>query len=106
MNIAKKTVLITGANCCIGRALVDEALRRGREAGLCGHARPVMAVADQRVRPLPLDVTGAAQIQRAAEAVDGLDVLINNAGIAVSYDLSDLDVIERHLAVNLPASST
>ena len=29
MNIESKTVLITGANRGIGRALVDEALRRG-----------------------------------------------------------------------------
>jgi NAD(P)-dependent dehydrogenase (short-subunit alcohol dehydrogenase family) len=30
MNITNKTVLITGANRGIGRALLDEALRRGR----------------------------------------------------------------------------
>ena len=34
-------------------------------------------------------------------AVDTLDVLINNAGIALYDDLNDLELIEQHLAVNL-----
>jgi short-subunit dehydrogenase len=46
-------------------------------------------------------VTDVSQIQRAAHEVDSLDVLINNAGVAIYDDLSDLDVIEQHLAVNL-----
>jgi NAD(P)-dependent dehydrogenase (short-subunit alcohol dehydrogenase family) len=48
-----------------------------------------------------LDVTNAAQIEQAASKVDGLDVLINNAGIALYDDLSNIDVIEQSLAVNL-----
>jgi NAD(P)-dependent dehydrogenase (short-subunit alcohol dehydrogenase family) len=52
------------------------------------------------VTPLTLDVTNASQIQRAADEVDTLDVLINNAGVAIYDDLSKLDVIEQHLAVN------
>jgi NAD(P)-dependent dehydrogenase (short-subunit alcohol dehydrogenase family) len=53
------------------------------------------------VTPLPLDVTNVSQIQQAVDQVDTLDVLINNAGIAIYDDLRNLDVIEQHLAVNL-----
>jgi NAD(P)-dependent dehydrogenase (short-subunit alcohol dehydrogenase family) len=100
MNVANKTVLITGANRGIGRALVDEALERGAKRVYAG-TRGTLAIADRRVVPLTLDVTNAAEIQRAVNEVDGLDVLINNAGVAIYDDLSSFDVIERHLAVNL-----
>jgi NAD(P)-dependent dehydrogenase (short-subunit alcohol dehydrogenase family) len=99
MNIAKKTVLITGANRGIGRALVDEALRRGAKKVYAG-TRSALQIADERVTPLMLDVTNTSQIQRAVEEVDSLDVLINNAGIAIYDDLSNLAVIEQHLGVN------
>jgi NAD(P)-dependent dehydrogenase (short-subunit alcohol dehydrogenase family) len=46
-------------------------------------------------------VTDAAQIQGAVEQVESLDVLVNNAGIALYDDLSDRATLERHLAVNL-----
>lgn len=99
MNIANKAVLITGANRGIGKALVDEALRRGAQKVYAG-MRSLVEPSDKRVTPLTLDVTNASQIQRAVEAVDTLDVLINNAGVAIYDDLSNLEVIERHLAVN------
>ena len=99
MNITNKTVLITGANRGIGRALLDEALRRGARKVYAG-TRTVLEHSDKRVTPLTLDVTSASQIQRAVDQVDTLDVLINNAGVAIYDDLSNLDVIEQHLAVN------
>ena len=100
MNIANKVVLITGANRGIGRALVDEALRRGAKRVNAG-TRGALQHPDRRVTPLTLDVTSASHIQRAAAEVDTLDILINNAGIALYDDLSDPDVLEKHLAVNL-----
>lgn len=100
MNIANKSVLITGANRGIGRALVDEALKRGAKRVYAG-TRTALQNADERVIPLTLDVTSASQIQQAVDQVDTLDVLINNAGIAIYDDLSNLEVIEQHLAVNL-----
>jgi NAD(P)-dependent dehydrogenase (short-subunit alcohol dehydrogenase family) len=99
MNIKNKTVLITGANRGIGRALVDEALRRGAKRVYAG-TRSALEHPDARVTPLTLDVTSDSQIQRAAYGLEGLDVLINNAGIALYDDLSKLEAIEQQLAVN------
>jgi len=99
MNITNKTVLITGASRGIGRALVKEALRRGAKRVYAG-TRGALQNDDQRVTPLTLDVTNISQIQRALNEVDTLDVLINNAGIAIYDDLSNFEVIEQHLAVN------
>ena len=96
MNITNKTVLITGANRGIGKALVDEALRRGAKKVYAGMRSPVQHP-DNRVTPLTLDVTNGSQIQRAVGAVDTLDVLVNNAGIAIYDDLSSLEVLEPDL---------
>jgi NAD(P)-dependent dehydrogenase (short-subunit alcohol dehydrogenase family) len=99
MNITNKKVLITGANRGIGLALVNEALRRGAKRVYAG-MRSAYQNADKRVTPLTLDVTNASQIQRGVGEVDTLDVLINNAGIAIYDDLSNSDVIGQHMAVN------
>jgi NAD(P)-dependent dehydrogenase (short-subunit alcohol dehydrogenase family) len=100
MTIAAKSVLVTGANRGIGRALVEEALSRGAGRVYAGTRRP-LAHPDRRVTPLTLDVTRAEQIQAAADKVGSLDVLINNAGVALYDDLSDRAALERSLAVNL-----
>jgi NAD(P)-dependent dehydrogenase (short-subunit alcohol dehydrogenase family) len=98
--IADKAVLVTGANRGIGQALVAEALNRGAKRVYAGTRQPLTAL-DERVTPLVLDVTNAAQIQAAVERVESLDVLINNAGVALYADLSDRAALEQHLAVNL-----
>jgi NAD(P)-dependent dehydrogenase (short-subunit alcohol dehydrogenase family) len=95
-----KTVLVTGANRGLGRALVDEALRRGARRVYAASRQPI-AVTDERVTPLTLDVTDAAQIHEAVARVESLDILINNAGVSVPDDLSDRSAFEQHLAVNL-----
>src|SRR6202165_2727404 len=99
MTTAGKAVLVTGANRGIGKALVEEALKRGAKQVYAGTRHPFSHL-DERVTPLTLDVTSVSQIQRAVDEVDTLDVLMNNAGVAIYDDLSNLDVIEQHLAVN------
>jgi NAD(P)-dependent dehydrogenase (short-subunit alcohol dehydrogenase family) len=100
MKVAGKVVLVTGANRGLGRALVEDALRRGAKRVYAGTRQP-FAHSDGRVTPVTLDVTSAAQIQEAVENVESLDILINNAAVALYDDLSDRAMIERHLAVNL-----
>ena len=100
MTIADRAVLVTGANRGIGQALVDEALRRGAKRVYATTRQP-LTHSDERVTPLTLDVTNAAQIQAAVENVESLDILINNAGVDLYGDVSDRAILERHLAVNL-----
>src|SRR5579872_6261143 len=101
MTIANKTILITGANRGIGRALLEEALARGAKRVYAGTRGGTLPISDPRVVPLALDVTDVAQIARAVEQVGALDVLINNAGVAIYDDLTEEDAIQQHLAVNL-----
>jgi NAD(P)-dependent dehydrogenase (short-subunit alcohol dehydrogenase family) len=100
MKVADRVVLVTGANRGLGRALVEDALRRGAKRIYAGTRQP-FTHSNGRVTPLTLDVTNAAQIQAAVEKVESLDILINNAAVASYDDLSDRALIERHLAVNL-----
>src|SRR3954471_7399159 len=100
MKIADKTLLITGANRGIGRALVDEAVSRGARRVYAASRQP-FASPSARVTPLTLDITNAEHIQEAVKKVESLDLLLNNAGIALYDDLSDRSALERHLAVNL-----
>src|SRR5689334_17932082 len=100
MSISGKSVLVTGANRGIGRALVEEALRRGASRVYAGTRQPI-SHPDPRVIPVTLDITDAAQVAAAVELVDSLDVLVNNAGSFGFDDMSDATVLDGHLAVNV-----
>ena len=99
-SINGKTVLITGANRGIGRALIDESLTRGAARVYAG-TRQAFTHSDSRVVPVTLDVTDHAQVAEAASRTDALDILINNAGVATYDDLTSNDVLQQHFAVNV-----
>jgi NAD(P)-dependent dehydrogenase (short-subunit alcohol dehydrogenase family) len=99
MNLANKTILITGANRGIGQTLVTEALNRGAKRIYAG-TRVALKHPDARVIPITLDITNKDQIRQAVQEIPDLDILVNNAGIAVYDDLSDRETVIKHLAVN------
>jgi NAD(P)-dependent dehydrogenase (short-subunit alcohol dehydrogenase family) len=106
MRIEDRAVLVTGANRGLGRALVEEALRGGAKRVYAG-TRKSLAHSDGRVTPLILDITDRGQIEEAVKRVESLDILINNAGIALFDDLGDRAALEQHLAPrSLPRKHT
>lgn len=108
-------MLVTGASTGIGRATALRLDRQGWRvfAGVRREedAASLREAGSERLVPLLLDVTDAAQIAAAARVVGeavgeaGLDGLVNNAGIAVPGPLETLpiDDFSRQVEVNLTA---
>jgi len=97
--INNSVAFVTGANRGIGRAITEALLERGARK-VYAAARKQEALADlsarygDRVVLLELDVTDAAQVRSAVEKATDVELLINNAGVAVGGGLTDDGIIE------------
>ena len=103
MNIAGQTVLVTGANRGIGKALVEALLQRGVEKVYAGVRDPsTLDNADPRVVPIKLDITKPTEIAAAAKQAQDVTLLINNAGIATpgTFSLATEDDVRQDMEVN------
>jgi meso-butanediol dehydrogenase/(S,S)-butanediol dehydrogenase/diacetyl reductase len=111
-----KRVLITGGASGIGAATAARFLEEGarvcvldRDAAACGRVKHELAGLGEAgvSEAIIADVTDLMQVEAAfAEAIrlmDGVDVLINNAGISIRHKFLDItpEEWERVIAVNL-----
>ena len=106
------TILITGAARGIGRALCEDALRRGWDViGSVRHAAAAKALEAELgsgFQALAFDVTNTDAVAKAALELDRpIDILINNAGIIGPERQSTLDMdfagFAETLAINVLA---
>jgi NADP-dependent 3-hydroxy acid dehydrogenase YdfG len=105
-------VLVTGASSGIGRATAIEFANRGHQVFAAARREEVLAdlaAATPNIRAVGLDVTDAGSVRQAWGKIDastggaGVDVLVNNAGFALSGPieaLADADV-QRQFGTNV-----
>lgn len=111
--LSQRSVAITGASTGIGRAVALRMDRLGWQvfAGVRKDAdgRSLQAEASNRLVPLKIDVVDGSSIAAAAKEVgevvggNGLDGLVNNAGISIQGPLEyiDIDDLRHQLEVNV-----
>lgn len=108
----RKSALVTGASSGIGAACVRTLTRRGwYVAALARRAEALEALRDEcgpsNVKVLVCDVTDAHAVNNAvgrlAVEIDGLDLLVNNAGLMRTGPLAGMDdeTIRDQINVNL-----
>jgi len=86
MEIEGSVALVTGANRALGRRFARGLLERRAEE-VYGGARDPGTVKDEGATPVRLDVTWLADSAAAVKRGDDVNLVVNNAGIALRADV-------------------
>jgi uncharacterized protein len=107
VNLAGRSVLLTGATGGLGHAIARRLRAAGAELVLTGRRTEVLEplAAETGARSLAVDLTDADAVARLAAECADVDVLVANAGLPGTGQLSSFSVeeIDRALAINLRA---
>jgi short-subunit dehydrogenase len=107
VNLAGRTVLLTGATGGLGHAIARRLRAAGAELVLTGRRTEVLEplAAETGARSLAVDLADADAVARLAAECADVDVLVSNAGLPGTGQLTSFSVeqIDRALAINLRA---
>jgi NAD(P)-dependent dehydrogenase (short-subunit alcohol dehydrogenase family) len=93
VNIKGSTVVVTGGQRGLGKAIVAEFLEQGA-AKVYATARSPKPSDDPRVVSVPLDVTDAESVAALAATAKDADIVVNNAGVLGGTQLLTADIEE------------
>jgi NAD(P)-dependent dehydrogenase (short-subunit alcohol dehydrogenase family) len=101
VDINGSTVVVTGGQRGLGKAIVDEFLQRGA-AKVYATARAPKPSEDPRVVSVELDVTTPDSVAALAALATDADIVINNAGVLGASKLlaSDIDEVRAVFETN------
>jgi NAD(P)-dependent dehydrogenase (short-subunit alcohol dehydrogenase family) len=103
-SFAGRTVVVTGANSGLGLVTARELARVGAKTILAvrntGKGAQAAATMSGDVEVRPLDLQDLASVRSFAEGVDGVDVLVNNAGIMAVPYAQTVDGFESQIGTN------
>jgi uncharacterized protein len=107
VNLAGRTVLLTGATGGLGHAIARRLRTEGADLVLTGRRADVLTAlaTETGARSVAVDLTDPDAVERLADECRDVDVLVANAGLPASGRLTSFSVeeIDRALAVNLRA---
>jgi meso-butanediol dehydrogenase/(S,S)-butanediol dehydrogenase/diacetyl reductase len=110
-----KTVIVTGAGSGIGRGVAERFAEEGANVVLAGRTRAKLDAVVQRLEPArtfvqPCDVARFEQVQRLVDAAvqrfGGLDVMVNNAGVAPEGSATEASLDDWQKALDVDLSGT
>jgi NAD(P)-dependent dehydrogenase (short-subunit alcohol dehydrogenase family) len=93
VNMKGSTVVVTGGQRGLGKAIVDEFLQRGA-AKVYATARAPKPSEDPRVVSVELDVTKPDSVAALAVTASDADIVVNNAGVLGAPNLLGSDIEE------------
>jgi 3-oxoacyl-[acyl-carrier protein] reductase len=102
LELTDKKAIVTGASEGIGRAVVEVLAEEGCDVAFCSRRQDILdevatataSATGRRLVPLAADLAQRPEIERfverAAEELGGIDIVVNNAGASIFAELFDI----------------
>lgn len=108
-DIQNKTVLVTGANRGIGKAIVESFIEQGAAKVYAAvrsldSAAPLVEKYGDKVIPIHIDLANPQSITDAAQTASDVDIVVNNAGVlktSTPLEEGAIDSIKFEMNINV-----